>query len=67
MADTKQPCCFPECSKDSEFTIYGSSGHPDDYTESCESHIGILLGTPESVEVSNEYWTVYPVEEGAVD
>lgn len=71
----KKPfCCFvsdegKDCGKDAEFTVYGGSGHPEDYTESCEAHLGAMLGTPSWLEKPDQSWTVVllppAVSEGA--
>jgi hypothetical protein len=29
-----------------EFQIWGDEGDPDDVTEACEDHVGVLLGKP---------------------
>lgn len=67
----KQLCCFlsdnkERCDHVAEFTIYGGSGHPEDYTESCEAHVGALIGTPTWMEKENESWTVVAIQRQAV-
>lgn len=48
----KSKCCFiPDqdntetsiCGKDAEWRIENHPGGPDDYTESCTDHVGIML------------------------
>lgn len=46
-------CCIMECGRPAEFEIYGESNHPEDYTESCEEHVGALLGTPDWLTEDN--------------
>ncbi len=46
LLTTPAHCCADGCSERAEFGIYGSSGHPDDATETCMAHVGQLLGTP---------------------
>ena len=54
-------CCYPDCGKPAEFGIYGSSGHFEDVTETCEDHVGALLGTPTWLARENTHWTIYPL------
>ena len=54
-------CCTIDCTKDAEFTIYGASGHPEDYTQACEGHVGVLLDTLEWLPQENKSWTVYHI------
>jgi hypothetical protein len=54
-------CCEPDCVKDAEFGIYGSSGHFEDVTEACEDHVGILLGTPTWLDKMNDHWVVHSI------
>ncbi len=60
-APGKPYCCENTCEKDAEFSIHGSSGHFEDVTETCEEHVGELLGTPMWLEKENSHWLVYPV------
>lgn len=50
------------CTNIAEFEIYGDFGHPEDVTDSCEWHVGDLLGTPEwAVKMygrESKSWTV---------
>ncbi len=57
----KPHCCFPDCLKDAEFSIHGSSGDFEDVTEACEEHAGALLGTPAHLEKENDHWVVHPI------
>lgn len=49
----KGKCCFIGCERDVEFEIFGPSGAPDDYTYSCEEHVGQLLGVTTDIESPN--------------
>lgn len=49
---------WPGCGKAAEFAVYGGSEHPEDYTDACEAHVGVMLGTPMFVEGDNVRWTV---------
>ncbi len=61
--DPKKPhCCFPECPKDAEFSVHGSSNHFEDVTEACENHVGALLGTAAWLEKENDHWVIHPIE-----
>lgn len=51
-------CCYSGCARQAEFSIYGSSGHFEDVTETCERHVGSLLGTPQWLKKDNKSWTV---------
>lgn len=57
----KAHCCHTDCDKDAEFSIHGSSGHFEDVTESCEDHVGALLGTPTWLQKENESWSIFPI------
>lgn len=64
----KRHCCFNRrffggCRRKAEFSIYGSSGHPEDITETCEKHVGGLLGTPTYLKLENKHWVVYPIKD----
>ena len=62
MAKAEQVhCCEHDCAKVAEFSIHGSSGHFEDVTESCEDHVGILLGTPTWLVQENDHWVVHPL------
>jgi hypothetical protein len=38
-------CCYIECGQAASFRIeWGPIAHPDNYTDSCEAHVGALLG-----------------------
>ncbi len=54
-------CCFMGCGRDAEFDLWGSSGHFEDYTQSCVEHVGALLGTPTWLATNNTQWIVVPV------
>mgnify|MGYP001576680925 CR=1 FL=1 len=61
--ESKVPrCCAmtngEQCDAPAEFAIYGESAHPDDNTESCEAHVGALLGSPLWLKKENSQWTV---------
>jgi len=60
--EAKPYCCALGCSKDAGFSIHGSTGHFEDVTEACESHVGALLGTPAWLPKQNDHWLVYPIE-----
>jgi hypothetical protein len=52
-------CCQIDCADDAEFRIEWNVG-PDNYTESCEAHVGALLGhRPEEPEP--DCYRVYPI------
>jgi hypothetical protein len=39
-------CCFIPCDKDADFEIRENTRtDPDNYTHSCEDHVGKMLGT----------------------
>jgi len=69
MSDNMQDkpyCCYindndESCPNDAEFALYGSSGHFEDVTETCEAHVGMLLGTPTWLSKENSHWIVYPL------
>ena len=49
------------CKRDAEFEIYGMPTHPDDVTETCGHHVGLLLGTPTWRQHDNTHWVIYPI------
>jgi len=60
----KPLCCVIGCFNEPEFDIYGESGHPEDSTQACESHVGVLLGTPEWLAKDNRSWSVVQIIKG---
>ena len=61
--DVTRHCCYPDCGAEAEFGIYGAPAHPDDATETCEQHVGALLGTPTWKLGENTHWLVYPIQQ----
>lgn len=59
-------CCEHDCSKEADFTLYGSNGYPDNVTHTCTEHIGHLLGTPVG-QPPDSYWTIIPLREVKVE
>lgn len=51
------------CPTPAAVTIYGESGHPEDFIDACEAHVGVLLGTPQFVAGDNRRWTVEAIDE----
>ncbi len=52
-------CCAVECNSSAEFRIEWANG-PDDYTESCELHVGPLLGVHPG-QAQPTHYRVYPI------
>ncbi len=55
------PCCDLWCMNPAEFEITGGSGHFEDNTHACETHVGSLLGTPEWLDQENREWIITPL------
>ena len=53
-------CCKPDCGEKAEFRIEWDPPTPDNFTDSCEAHVGALLGhRPE--EPPPSHYRVYPL------
>lgn len=70
IAKAKEPqkfpgrfCCLWDCELEARFNIIGESNHPDDETDSCEEHVGVMLGSPDWLETDNIAWTVVDIPE----
>ena len=60
-------CCFIDpddgsCEFAADYAIYGESNHPDDYTDTCDSHLEEMIGTPSWLTEPNRSWTLYLLE-----
>jgi len=53
-------CCEPKCGKEAEFEIICTdSCNPEDYTHSCEKHVGKMLG---SIIIENpKHWEIISI------
>jgi hypothetical protein len=60
-------CCEWDCESEAAFHIQGGSGHPDDNTDSCEAHVGVMLGTPDWAQNDNTWWDVSLIPESELD
>ena len=72
----KDRCCFigpglrstlKGCTHDAEFRIYAQDGHPNDWTSSCEEHVGAMLGTPTWKAVENQWWRIQAIVRESAD
>jgi hypothetical protein len=62
MTNKKSHCCFidngKQCEKNAEFVIMEDTRNdPDNFIDSCEDHVGKLLGSTSGFPICNS-WTV---------
>ena len=69
IGDKMRHCCYlyPDmpyryrCHTPAEFEVVGIPPHPDDTTDSCERHLGVMMGTPDWRKEPDEGWSVFPI------
>lgn len=60
-------CCNVDCPSIAEYRIeWGEVANPDNYTEACEAHVGMLLGH-HLHQPPPDHYRVYPIGSSSVE